>query len=819
MFLASLAAVFQVASSVAEIVKGGQLCVKAARYCYGKIFNNPEEVLISNALSADIVEEAPSTPPMEGPLDFELEIRHKQEINQALASDLTALAMMTDEEIEEKAKAVVEEQLPDKSPEFKEEVTQFLKQVPERIRNNLKRPEDPSGTTVPMNWSVEQPEDLEGFIPPHFPRMKKGQQPPNNNKYVLLERKGIGGFGEVWIAKHTDIENRYSVFKFCLDPISQMRLFKHEPKVINQVMNELDHPNIVKLENVDFNREAPWLQYEYISGGELHRLLDNWPQDMEERARNAVAIVRLLADTIAECHELDPAVVHRDLKPSNVLIAPLKRKRTTGEPQNILEALNITLKITDFGISETLARRSMEDSRSTVSYMKQSATMILRHAHTPTYASPQQKEANDPHPADDVHALGVILYQLLMGSFDIALGVDMWDDLKEKHVCKALLHLLSRAVAYRQERRYQNCRELVDALDRLPEKLSEVHESPEQIVAREKQRREQWEIERKRLEAELHEKSQVEMARLEAERAALAKRAEETVNKLHRDRLNRSILEADEKNAEARSLFNQKNYAQAKKILDTIDHERLRDPRLYQLVSFYVEGKRFKNSIGMEFCWVPPGTSWLGGGGGTVGQNKFVLKEGLLCGTYLVTQGEWEAVMGNNPSHFKGSKRLPVESISWDKITKEFLPKLNAKCKADGYIYRLPTSEEWEYIARGGPITQEQSKFHYYFAKSKMDLTPNPTNELTSALANFDGSGLDKTTEVGSYLPNPLGIYDIVGNTWEWTETASGSVRVRRGGSYFLSAGNCVASYVPTYAPVSRYDLLGFRVLAVPLEE
>ncbi|MEZ6139401.1 MAG: formylglycine-generating enzyme family protein [Zavarzinella sp.] len=236
-------------------------------------------------------------------------------------------------------------------------------------------------------------------------------------------------------------------------------------------------------------------------------------------------------------------------------------------------------------------------------------------------------------------------------------------------------------------------------------------------------------------------------------------------------------------------------------------------------VQLYAEGKKFRNQIGMEFVWVPPGESWLGGGGGTVGEKHYVQAEGFWCGTYLVTQGEWEAVMGNNPSHFKDSKRLPVEEVSWDTITKEFLPKLNAKCKADGYTYRLPTSEEWEYIARGGPITQDQSKFHYYFAKSKTDLKPNPTNDLTSALANFGGSGLKKTTEVGSYLPNPMGIYDIVGNTWEWTETVSGTERVNRGGGYYCDAGYCTATVVNALSPVKSGNFLGLRLLAVPTEE
>ena len=61
----------------------------------------------------------------------------------------------------------------------------------------------------------------------------------------------------------------------------------------------------------------------------------------------------------------------------------------------------------------------------------------------------------------------------------------------------------------------------------------------------------------------------------------------------------------------------------------------------------------------MKFAWVPPGKSWLGGGGGKPGTQEFTLPQGLWCGVYPVTQAEWQAVMGNNPSHFKGNPRTP----------------------------------------------------------------------------------------------------------------------------------------------------------------
>jgi len=237
------------------------------------------------------------------------------------------------------------------------------------------------------------------------------------------------------------------------------------------------------------------------------------------------------------------------------------------------------------------------------------------------------------------------------------------------------------------------------------------------------------------------------------------------------------------------------------------------------------------NSLGMAFAWVPPGESWLGGGSdGEPGTEKFTLKQGLWCGVYPVTQAEWQAVMGNNPSHFKDNPRYPVESVSWNDVQK-FIEKLNQQASADGLLYRLPTTEEWEYICRGGPISKDQSKYNFYFARLKSDLTPAPTDDLSSTQANFNGKypagsatkgpNLIRPCEVGLYMPNPLGLYDLHGNVWEWTATewnsTDGPCRVYRGGSWEDEAGLCTASQQSRkFDPGEGEPNLGFRLLAVP---
>jgi formylglycine-generating enzyme required for sulfatase activity/serine/threonine protein kinase len=228
----------------------------------------------------------------------------------------------------------------------------------------------------------------------------------------------------------------------------------------------------------------------------------------------------------------------------------------------------------------------------------------------------------------------------------------------------------------------------------------------------------------------------------------------------------------------------------------------------------------------MKFAWVPPGTSWLGGGDGKPGQQQFILHQGLWCGIYPVTQAEWQAVAGDNPSNFKDNPLHPVENVSYQRV-EEFLKTLNTKLRDTGLAYRLPSSGEWEYICRGGSIYQDRSKFHFYFAKSGTDLTPAPTDNLSSDQANFNGEhpagsapkgpNRQATSEVGLFLPNPLGIYDVHGNVWEWTTTPEGSARVIRGGSWGSGGIRCTASYRDRGEPDDANDYVGFRLLAVPV--
>jgi len=157
-----------------------------------------------------------------------------------------------------------------------------------------------------------------------------------------------------------------------------------------------------------------------------------------------------------------------------------------------------------------------------------------------------------------------------------------------------------------------------------------------------------------------------------------------------------------------------------------------------------------------------------------------VTVDGFYIGKYEVTQAQWKAVMGSNPSNFKGDN-LPVESVSWDEV-QEFIGKLNAQT---GKHYRLPTEAEWEFAARGG----NKSKGYKYSGSNTAD-----------HVAWHTYNSKDKTHTVGTKSPNELGIYDMSGNVYEWCNDwyanyssdaqtnpqgpSTGSFRVGRGGGW-----------------------------------
>lgn len=161
-------------------------------------------------------------------------------------------------------------------------------------------------------------------------------------------------------------------------------------------------------------------------------------------------------------------------------------------------------------------------------------------------------------------------------------------------------------------------------------------------------------------------------------------------------------------------------------------------------------------------------------------------------GKYPVTQAEWAAVMGTNPSHFRGDPRLPVESVSWNEAV-AFCERLSDAHGLTGTDrYRLPTEAEWEWAASGG-VREDRG-----------------VTDDTGWYADNSGG---TTHPVGQKKPNGFGLYDTLGNVWEWTATEErGSYRVDRGGSWDLTPAYARVAFRYWDALGDRFRYLGFRL-------
>ena len=227
------------------------------------------------------------------------------------------------------------------------------------------------------------------------------------------------------------------------------------------------------------------------------------------------------------------------------------------------------------------------------------------------------------------------------------------------------------------------------------------------------------------------------------------------------------------------------------------------------------------------FALIPAGTFMMGSPNGESGDrdetlHQVTISKPFYMQTTEVTQGQWQKVMGHNPSRFNScGNDCPVEQVSWNAV-QEFIGKLNGMERTDRY--RLPTEAQWEYAARAGTTT--------------------PFNTGSSCLetdqANYDGSYplsgcskgeyRQKTVRVGSFAPNPWGLYDMHGNVMEWVQDVKGDYlaasitdpegpawgthRVIRGGSWDNLPSDCRSARRVNFVPGSRSSLQGFRLLS-----
>ena len=230
---------------------------------------------------------------------------------------------------------------------------------------------------------------------------------------------------------------------------------------------------------------------------------------------------------------------------------------------------------------------------------------------------------------------------------------------------------------------------------------------------------------------------------------------------------------------------------------------------------------------GIEFVWIPPGEFRMGSTGRYADDDekpvtRVRISRGYWLGKYEVTQGQWESVMGENPSRFhECGSSCPVENVSWEGV-QDFIKKLNRRLGKNRY--RLPTEAEWEYGARGDTVTEN------YGGNVTIPLGNDP---IVKQIAWYIQNGEAQTHLVGRKAPNAFGLHDMLGNVWEWVGDwkgaypggavtnpqgpKAGSERVLRGCSWNSSARSCRSAIRWEQPPGPKdwrnYGRVGFRLL------
>ena len=259
-------------------------------------------------------------------------------------------------------------------------------------------------------------------------------------------------------------------------------------------------------------------------------------------------------------------------------------------------------------------------------------------------------------------------------------------------------------------------------------------------------------------------------------------------------------------------------------------------------------------AVEVALRWCPPGSFTMGSPSSEDGrfanetQHRVTLTKGFWLGETEVTQGLWKKVMGDNPSYFKSGDDYPVENVSWD-MCQRFVEKLNSQASVAGFRWALPTEAQWEYACRAGATTALPNgkdirilgennapaldDIAWYGGNSSVDWHGVNGYDVSGwSEKQYSGSKAG-THPVARKTANEWGLYDMIGNAWEWcadwygsypsgevsdpTGASSGSYRVRRGGSWAGIASFCRSAYRIGNEPYLRHRALGFRVALVPV--
>lgn len=599
--------------------------------------------------------------------------------------------------------------------------------------------------------------------------MKTGD---NFGDYRLIRKLGEGGMAEVWLAEDARIQHKVAVkvlhAQFARDHKIRKRL-----GIEAQALACLKHPNIVGIHQYIERDDDVALVMEYVEGKNLDEWVRRETGPLPEEQLRSVFLQML--DCIGYAHQ--QGIVHRDIKPSNFMVS------TDG-----------TVKVLDFGIAK-------------VRDEGEKLTRTGMHMGTISYMSPEQVNVAPLDHLSDIYSLGVTLFFLATGR-GVYEGEESEFKVQGKIVHEPLPaasgfypgipayveHVIAQATAKQKEERFQGCSEMRETFEgRRMSKMAK-HEVENIHLPR----KSFWNARAAKMTIAVLAVLVLGVTAFEW-KVAYEHGAER--EQMRQDSIARedSLHEATETK---RRIFVEDSLRTDKARKDSLDKVKPIETAFgLDMEMILVQGGTFTmgrtSEQGMDDNW------------GEKPAHKVTLSS-YYIGAKEVTQSQWQAVMGANPSSHISCDHCPVEMVHYEEC-RTFIRKLNEQ---SGKHYRLPTEAEWEYAARGG-----NNSLGYKYAGS------NNLNDVAWYRDNATQSHI-----VAQKLPNELGIYDMSGNVLEWCADwydrgyyknsppenpkgpALGSFRVMRCGAWNFPTEECRVSNRNWAGPGGRGVNIGFRL-------
>jgi serine/threonine-protein kinase len=658
-------------------------------------------------------------------------------------------------------------------------------------------------------------DDVVGFCPRDGAALRSstGLEPGTviRKKYEILSEIGRGGMGVVYRARHL-IWNEEKALKVVVAAgAAQQGLKGLMAEAL--VMRQLQHPHIVRVEDADYTEDdQPFVVMEYVDGQSLGQKLKREGPLAPELA---LQIAAQTCSALSAAHQ--KGIVHRDIKPANLLLA----KNADGSE---------TVKIIDFGIAKV-----REEAGLGFTGMMTGTTGFF--VGTPGYASPEQAlgiRGSDLDGRTDLYSLGLVLYEMLTGRLPFAGDNSMALLVQRIQVPPVPLdqvrpglsfppdvsNLVMKALAKDRENRYRSAEEMERAILAVLDRWRAEHERDEGEPTRrtaERAEREPQEQETIAVASRAYRKGATTvLGRRESSRRwpinVIAAGGLVLVGLgffVARSLTERAAQDVREQKPQESSAqqsgtgANPTAKAVAPPRIDTRAETAGPAGTATAPLSSRAGMTKVNPKDGLRYVWIPPGTFTMGCSAADSEcyanekpAHKVTITKGFWLGQTEVTQAAYQRVVGTNPSYFKGAS-LPVEEVGWDEA--------QAYCQAVGG--RLPTEAEWENAARAGSGWSRYGDIEHIAWYS----------------SNIGGH----TQEVAQKEANAWGLYDMLGNVWEWTADwygeyardsavdpagpTSGQSRALRGGSWKNDPRNVRVSGRTGYGPSYRSGGIGLR--------